>query len=439
MVQSNDKLRKGTGSNPGLPDKTAVFDEAVVLIVEPDAALRQEIEDQLRAAGFATLLAVPDEEGAAKACAATPPDVILVQAALDSGSGQGIADRLRAIGAGRRLSVIFLCGDGDPESHKALIGKGDDCLSLPCDAAALPQRVATHAMLHVLERTLRAERTAMEDIIAKRTNRLNKALDLLRDAERRLEAELSQAKTETRERIDYFAETQHELRTPLNAICGMSDAMRNEAFGAIDNPKYKDYANNIYQSGQHLLSIIDSRLELSRIEAGADPLEIEEVDVGGVIEETTEMLDRIAEKADVELKLDIEPNLPTIQTDRRKLRQILVNLVSNAIKFTPEKGRVTLSVKRNAQKGILVLVVSDTGIGMSATEMRDVMKPYRRLSGDRRSGERGAGLGLSIVHKLVETLGATIEIESTPGRGTSVKIEIPMTVPGQALPKKAVG
>ena len=118
---------------------------------------------------------------------------------------------------------------------------------------------------------------------------------------------------------------------------------------------------------------------------------------------------------------------------------MLVNLVSNAIKFTPEKGRVTLAVKKNAQKGVLVLVVSDTGIGMSANDMRDVMKPYRRLSGDRRSGERGAGLGLSIVHKLVETLGATIEIESTPGRGTSVKIEIPMTVPGHAVPRAAAG
>jgi signal transduction histidine kinase len=439
MVQSNDKSRKGAGSNPDLPDKAAVFSDAVVLIVEPDAALRQDAEDQLRAAGFAKVFSAPDEEGASKACASTPPDVMLLQADLDSGSGKGIVERLRAIDTGHRLSIIFLSSDRDPESHEALIGRGDDCLALPRDAAALPQRVTTHAMLHVLERTLRAERTTMEDIIAKRTNRLNKALDLLRDAERRLEAELSQAKTETRERIDYFAETQHELRTPLNAICGMSDAMRNEVLGAIDNPKYKEYANNIYQSGQHLLSIIDSRLELSRIEAGADPLEIEEVDVSGVIEETTDMLGRIAEKADVELKLDIEPNLPTLQTDRRKLRQILVNLVSNAIKFTPEKGRVTLSVKRNAQKGILVLVVSDTGIGMSATEMRDVMKPYRRLSGDRRSGERGTGLGLSIVHKLVETLGATIEIESTPGRGTSVKIELPMTVPGQALPKSAVG
>jgi signal transduction histidine kinase len=151
------------------------------------------------------------------------------------------------------------------------------------------------------------------------------------------------------------------------------------------------------------------------------------------------MLGRIADKANVTLNLDIEPNLPVIETDRRKLRQVLVNLVSNAIKFTPEKGRVTLAVKRNAQKGVLVLVISDTGIGMSASDMRDVMKPYRRLSGDRRSGERGTGLGLTIVHKLVATLGATISIDSTPGHGTSVKIELPMAVPGHSLPGKAAG
>ena len=320
-----------------------------------------------------------------------------------------------------------------------IIGRGDDCLTLPRDTAELAHRVSLHAMLHVVGRTLRSERNSMEQIVEKRTNRLNKALDLLRDAEKRLERELTQARTEARERTDYFAETQHELRTPLNAICGMSDAMRNEVFGAIENPKYTDYANNIYQSGQHLLAIIDGRLELSRIEAGADPLEVEPVDVSGVIGETVDMLGRIAEKANVELRLDIAPDLPVIDTDRRKLRQILVNLVSNAIKFTPEKGRVTLTVKRNAQKGVLVLVVSDTGIGMSASDIPDVMKPYRRLSGDRRSGERGAGLGLSIVHKLVETLGATIQIDSTPGRGTSVRIELPLSIPGEEMRARAAG
>lgn len=438
MANSNNNSRKDAASSQDPPDRGDVLEQASTLIVEPDQGARKAIEERLRAAGFTTLTAVPDIKTAIEACASSPPDVALLQASLDDGD-QGIAERLRAAHPDRCLSVIFLTGDADPAVRKELLDRGDDCLTLPRDMMELPQRVSLHAMLHIVGRSLRSERDSMEQIIEKRTNRLNKALDLLRDAEKRLERELSQVRTESRERIDYFAETQHELRTPLNAICGMSDAMRKEIFGPIQNPKYKDYVNNVYQSGQHLLSIIDGRLEMSRIEAGADPLEVEAVNVSGVIEETAEMLGRIAEQADVELRVDIEPNLPVIETDRRKLRQILVNLVSNAIKFTPEKGRVTLSVKRNAQKGVLVLVVSDTGIGMSANDIRDAMKPYHRLSGDRRSGERGSGLGLSIVRKLVETLGATIEIESTPGRGTSVKIELPMWAPGQPLTVNAAG
>jgi signal transduction histidine kinase len=437
MVDSNDKSQPTPVPTRSLPIQAAVPEQAVVLIVEPDGASRKDVENRLRMAGFTAVSTATDAAAAVEACASSPPDVVLLQAGLDA--DRAVSERLRSTHPDRCISVIFMTGSTDPAARKELLDRADDCLTLPRDAAELPQRVSLHAMLHIVGRTLRTERASMEQIIEKRTNRLNKALELLRDAEKRLERELMQARTETRERIDYFAETQHELRTPLNAICGMSDAMRNEVFGAMESPKYKDYANNIYQSGQHLLAIIDGRLELSRIEAGADPLEVEAVDVSGVIAETTDMLERIAEKAKVELRLDIAPDLPVIETDRRKLRQILVNLVSNAIKFTPEKGRVTLSVKRNAQKGVLVLVVSDTGIGMSASDLRDVMKPYRRLSGDRRSGEHGTGLGLSIVHKLVETLGATIQIDSTPGRGTSVRIELPMTIPREEMGARAAG
>jgi len=408
------------------------------LICEADAALRRKAEELLRSAGFATVLGADNETDAAGACAETPPDVILCRLEAGKSANKSHTDRLRKLNPGSNLSVVYLGQNGALDDTSSLLQHADDCLSLEHDLEMLPQRVFVHAMLRVVERTLCTERSAMEEIIEKRTNRLNKALDLLRDAEKRLEAELSVAKSETRQRIDYFAETQHELRTPLNAICGMSDAIRQEMFGAVDNPKYKDYADNIFQSGQHLLSIIDGRLEMSRIEAGADPLEVEDVDVGNVIQETTEMLGRIAEKANVALDIDVEPDLPIIATDRRKLRQVLVNLVTNAIKFTPENGSVKMSVKRNAKRGVLVLVVSDTGIGMSSTDIRDAMKPYRRLSGDRRSGERGTGLGLTIVRKLVETLGATIQIQSTPGKGTTVKIELPMSAPDNSQSKEAV-
>jgi len=410
-----------------LPDEEEILARSVVLICDPDAALQTNIANLLRSAGFATVIGAADPESAAEQCRATPPDVALFRAP-DQGAGESIADALRALNPGRRLSLIELVAGAGTRDNASPLKLGHDTLSLDHDLESLPNRVLNLATLHVLEHVVLSERAAMDEIIEKRTDRLNKALDLLQEAEKRLQNELSSAKSETRSRIDYFAETQHELRTPLNAICGMSDAMRKEMFGAIENPKYKDYADNI-----------DGRLELSRIEAGADPLMVEKVDVGSVIQETTVMLSRIAEKANVKLDVEVAPDLPVIETDKLKLRQVLVNLVSNAIKFTPEKGRVLLSVKPNAKKGVLVLVVSDTGIGMSANEVRDAMKPYHRLSGDRRSGERGSGLGLTIVRKLVETLGATIEIQSTPGRGTSVKIELPMSALGSAQPLSAVG
>jgi signal transduction histidine kinase len=438
MVPPTENSTNESAPGQRLPSEEETLARAVVLICEPDAALQTSIVDLLRSAGFATVIGAADFEDAAAQCSASPPDVALFRVTNDDTPG-AFVEALRALNSGRPLSVVHLYAGTDPRRGKAPFTPGDDALSLDHDLEALPNRVLTVATLRLMEQALISQRAAMDEIIEKRTERLNKALDLLRAAETRLRSELSDAKSENRNRIDYFAETQHELRTPLNAICGMSDAMRNEMFGALENPKYKEYADNIFQSGQHLLAIIDGRLELSRIEAGADPLEIERVDVGGIIQETTEMLGRIAEKANVALEVDVAPDLPVIETDRLKLRQVLVNLVSNAIKFTPEKGRVLVSVKRNAKKGVLILVVSDTGIGMSANDVRDAMKPYHRLSGDRRSGERGSGLGLTIVRKLVETLGATIEIQSTPGKGTSVKIELPMSAAADEQPLSAAG
>jgi len=438
MFRSTENSPADVAPGQRLPNEEEVLARSVVLICDPDTALQNCIANLLRSAGFATVIGVADPESAADRCAASPPDVALFRV-TDRDTAGSFADTLRALNPGRRLPVIELVAGADARTGASPLRFGHDTLSLDRDLESLPNRVLNLATLNILEHVVLTERAAMDEVIEKRTERLNRALDLLQEAEKRLQGELTEAKSETRNRIDYFAETQHEMRTPLNAICGMSDAIRAEMFGALDNPKYKEYADNIFQSGQHLLAIIDGRLELSRIEAGADPLKVERVDVGSVIQETSVMLSRIAEKADVTLEVDVAPDLPIIETDRLKLRQVLVNLVSNAIKFTPEKGRVLLSVKPNAKKGVLVLVVSDTGIGMSANEVRDAMKPYHRLSGDRRSGERGSGLGLTIVRKLVETLGATIEIQSTPGRGTSVKIVLPMSALADAQPLSAVG
>ena len=298
-------------------------------------------------------------------------------------------------------------------------------MARPLVPAIFLHRVESQARLLAAEHEARA----LHSVIDRRTKRMNTALNLLRATEKRLTDELNSVHGENRARIDYFAETNHELRTPLNAICGMSDAIRLETFGPVGIEKYKEYANNIHQAGQHLLGIMDNRLSMSRIEAGAEAVNVEEVNVGSVIEETSKMLETVAGNAGVALDVNIEPDLPIIEADKGKLRQVMVNLLTNAIKYTPPKGRVLLTAKRNEEKGVLVLVVSDTGIGMTAEDLHSVMQPYHRIP---RGDEEGSGLGLPIAKKLVEMMGGAIELRSLKGRGTSVQIELPMTSAGKA-------
>ena len=403
--------------------------DAHILLAGADGAVLEEAGDVLRNAGFGHVVSGSETEALRRVLHAEAPDVIVASIGADLERGLKFLEELKNAPPDRSAPVLLLTDGASAAAHETALDRGAaDFMALPYDKIDFTNRVRTHVQRHRLQA-----------LLDRRTNRLNEALNLLRETEKRLTAELAEVRTENRERIDYFAETHHELRTPLNAICGMSDAMQRQMFGPIGDERYQDYANNIYQAGRHMLGIIDSRLNLSRIEAGAETLEIEDVDVGSVIAETTEMLGELAEKAKIRFEVDIEPDLPVIETDKRKLRQILVNLVSNAIKYTPENGRVMLNAKKNEQKGVMVLVVSDTGIGMTAENLHEVMQPYKRLPSAAKDEDGGTGLGLPIARKLVELLGGEMEMRSAPNRGTSVKIELPLLAPGHATPQAATG
>lgn len=422
MVDNDDTEQPAeSGANGTLAGGVRTAD-AAVLIVDPTGAVGPKATEILQNAGIQSITVTTGAEAALSEIAATPPSIVL------SVPGEANADGLALIGGLKDGSdpysgpILFFTDGTTHAAHRELLSyAGTDFISLPLDPIELIARVQSHAQSQAK--------------LDRRTKRLDSALALLKETEKRLTGELDSVRSENRDRIDYFAETHHELRTPLNAICGMSDAMRQESFGPMPDGKYKEYASNIFEAGQHLLGIIDARLDLTRIEVGAEPLEIEDVNINNVIEETTEMLGQLAVDAGINLEIDIEPDLPIIETDKRKLRQVLVNLVSNAIKYTPEKGRVMLSAKRAEKDGVLVLVVSDTGIGMTAENLHEVMKPYKRGSHD----QKGTGLGLPIARKLIELLGGEIDLRSAPGRGTSVRIELPISIPGQSPPKEAVG
>ena len=414
---------------PDAPDRLNSGGEArqtPILVLDTDEAAAVLARDMLTASGCPQVTLAGDTAGIAGHMTADHPDPLVIVADLRSFERPELQAAITDGRAHRDIAVIVTADLSDTDACLNALRQGAaDFVTRPLVPAVLLHRVDLQARLLAALHEARSLHSALD----RRTGRMNTALNLLRTTEKRLTDELNSAHGENRTRMDYFAETNHELRTPLNAICGMSDAIRLETFGPIGIEKYKDYAHNIYQAGQHLLGIMDNRLSMSRIEAGAEAMKVEEVDVGVVIEETSKILATVAEKAGVSLDVNIEPDLPIIETDKGKLRQVMVNLLTNAIKYTPAKGRVLLTAKRNEEKGVLVLVVSDTGVGMTAEDLHSVMKPYHRIP---RGNEDGSGLGLPITKKLVEMMGGTIELRSLKGRGTSVQIELPIATAGAA-------
>jgi two-component system, cell cycle sensor histidine kinase PleC len=222
----------------------------------------------------------------------------------------------------------------------------------------------------------------------------------------------------------FLAQMSHELRTPLNAILGFSEVMKNELFGAHAVPAYKDYANDIHNSGVHLLGLINEILDLSRIEAGRYELNEEAVALVQVAEECHHLLKLRATNRNIAIHDLFEPDMPRLWADERAARQICLNLLSNAIKFTPQGGEIWLKVGWTAAGG-QYLSVRDTGSGIPENEIPIVLDTFGQGSNAIKSAEQGAGLGLPIVKSLIELHGGTFSLKSKLREGTEVVVTFP--------------
>ena len=222
----------------------------------------------------------------------------------------------------------------------------------------------------------------------------------------------------------FLATMSHELRTPLNAIIGFSELIHTELHGPHGDPRYQEYGGLIHNAGQHLLSLINDVLDMSKIEAGKFELNRESFDVREVIRDCADLMRDRAGQARVEV-LEIVPTAPLrIHADQRAMKQILLNLLSNAIKFTPEGGRV--AVRAALETGSLVLTVTDTGIGIPADQLSRLGNPFVQVRTSAGASHEGTGLGLALVRALAETHQGTLKIESSPGHGTTVSVTIPV-------------
>ncbi|MEP1229952.1 MAG: ATP-binding protein [Litorimonas sp.] len=259
---------------------------------------------------------------------------------------------------------------------------------------------------------------------------LQKKVDGLRKLQSRTveQAETSElkkirAEKSSQSKSDFLANMSHELRTPLNAINGFSDIMHRELFGPLGDPRYKKFASDILFSGQHLLSLINDILDLSKIEAGKMTLKSEQVQVNELIGQVTRMLKMRADGGGLTLIYSDNP-LPKIEADPRAVKQILLNLLTNAIKFTPQGGQIKV-LAETVPEG-LIIHVSDSGIGISEEDIKRLAQPFEQVDTEHGKNMEGTGLGLSLSKSLVELHGGTFSIASKVGAGTTMSFTLPM-------------
>ncbi|MEI9985913.1 MAG: ATP-binding protein [Aliidongia sp.] len=241
--------------------------------------------------------------------------------------------------------------------------------------------------------------------------------------ERTLQLAKEEAESASRFKSQFLANMSHELRTPLNAILGFSEIIRDATMGPVSD-RYRSYATDIFVAGRHLLRVINDVLDLSKVEAGRMELQEEWVDLSALFVACGRLIRARADEASITLEVNATADLPPVMADPSRLQQILLNLLANAVKFTPANGSVSVNAVQSAGDGIRVLV-ADTGIGMSPEDIPIALRPFRQLEGQLSRRYEGTGLGLPIAKMLIELHGGTLDIESQVGRGTIVCVHLP--------------
>ena len=241
--------------------------------------------------------------------------------------------------------------------------------------------------------------------------------------ERALIEARDQAEQANRAKSSFLANMSHELRTPLNAILGFSEVMTHEMFGPVGSPRYLEYSRLIHESGAHLLELINGILDMSKIEAGKFELSEEIFDLDEVAQACLRFVRQPAERAGVALKLSIAPSARAVFADKRAIKQVLVNLLSNGVKFTPRGGEVRIAAGLDS-KGVEI-AVSDSGVGISAKDLARLGQPFEQVEGEHVRSKEGTGLGLALVKAFAAMHGGEATIESTLGEGTTVRVRLP--------------
>ncbi len=379
---------------------------ASILIVDDDDIVREIMRAELEADGFQVTEAVDGVEACQK-CWARLPDLVIADVVMPRMDGFTLCRELRANPLSKFVPILQATGLDDVGSiEKAYEAGATDFIGKP-----LPWTILKHRVRYML--------------------RSARAFDELRRNQETLIAAKDAAEAANRAKSEFLANMSHELRTPLNAIIGFSTIMREGLFGALPG-KYTEYAGMVCDSGTHLLAIINDILDLAKAETNGLELREEDVDIARVVALSSTIVREMADKVGVNYNVTMAEVLPHVRADSGKLRQILINLLGNAVKFTPSGGNVTLSAD-SGPDGVLQFRIADTGIGIPADKMEVAMAPFGQVDSRLARRFEGTGLGLPLTKRLVEMHGGTFHLASEPGKGTIVTVRLPGAPAGTLL------
>ncbi len=401
-----------------------------IFVVDDMPANIGVLSDFLTAQGFEVLIAQTGSSALQKIENAEP-HLILLDIFMPGIDGFETCRRLKANPKTKGIPIIFMTALKDTvDQVKGLELGAVDYVTKPFQQEEILARIKTHLSISQLQQQLTNHNAELQAKNAD-LNTLTHTLVQQREELQVAYAELARA---ARLKDEFLANMSHELRTPLNAVLGIAEVLQEGIYGAL-NPKQIKSIHTIEEGGQHLLSVINDILNLAKIEAGKVKLEMTPVSAEEIANACLRLIETLAQKKSIKISITVNIDMAIIKADKRQLKQILFNLLGNAVKFTPERGEINLEINGDSKRGTVDFIVSDTGIGIEKSCMDMLFKPFVQLDSGLNKAYNGTGLGLSLVYRLTELHGGCVSVESELGKGSRFTVSLPW----QTLKDKPAG